>query len=218
MAIRILLVDDHPMVRKGLRLFLKTKEDMEIVGEASNGKEAVEEMERLQPDVVLMDLVMPEMDGVEATRKMKEAHPGVKVVVLTSFSDQDHVLPAIRAGAEGYQLKEIEADELAETIRAAHQGQTHLHPRAAGHLVHQFTSGVSREEKNGPDVLTRREREVLRLITAGKSNKEIAAELVIAEKTVKTHVSSILGKLELQDRTQAAIHAIKQGWFDYRKE
>ena len=158
--------------------------------------------------------MMPVMDGVEATRRIKQAHPEVKVVVLTSFSDQDHVLPAIRAGAEGYQLKEIEADELVATIRAAHQGETRLHPQAAGHLVHQFTSeSTGFRKKGGLEVLTPREREVLRLITEGMNNKEIAAELMIAEKTVKTHVSGILNKLDLQDRTQAAIHATKQGWF-----
>ncbi|EGK07738.1 response regulator [Kroppenstedtia eburnea] len=214
MPIRILLVDDHPMVLKGLSLFLGTREEMEIVGEANNGAEALEKVKQLRPDVVLMDLMMPVMDGVEATRRIKEIHPDVKVVVLTSFSDQDHVLPAIRAGAEGYQLKEIEAEELVATIRAAHQGKTQLHPQAAGHLVQQFTSeSTGFREQDGLEVLTPREQEVLRLITEGMSNKEIAANLVIAEKTVKTHVSGILNKLDLQDRTQAAIHAMKQGWF-----
>lgn len=214
MSIRILLVDDHPMVLKGLRLFLSTREEIVILGEAQNGEEALEKVEELRPDVVLMDLMMPVMDGVEATRRIKATHPEVKVVVLTSFSDQDHVLPAIRAGAEGYQLKEIEAEELVATIRAAHQGMTQLHPQAAGHLVNQVASGAAAPgEKEGPEMLTPREREVLHRITEGKSNKEIASELVIAEKTVKTHVSSILNKLDLQDRTQAAIHAMKQGWF-----
>ncbi|MFC4076089.1 response regulator [Salinithrix halophila] len=212
--IRLLLVDDHPMVLKGLRLFLQTREDMEIIGEASNGSEAVAKVEELNPDVVLMDLMMPGMDGIEATRRIKESQPKVKVMVLTSFADQDHVLPAIRAGAEGYQLKEIEADELAHTIRAACNGRTQLHPQAAGLLVHQFASAtpgpVGAEEVES---LTPREREVMKELTAGKSNKEIAAELVIAEKTVKTHVSSILSKLGLADRTQAAIYAIKRGWF-----
>lgn len=210
--IRVLLVDDHPMVLKGLRLFLQTQEDMEIVGEASNGEEALQAVEVHRPDVVLMDLSMPVMDGVEATRHIKAAHPEVKVIVLTSFSDRDHVLPAIRAGAEGYQLKEIDADALAMTIRSAYRGMTQLHPQAAGHLVSHMTPDTADE---GADIriLTPREREVLQLITAGKSNKEIAAHLSIAEKTVKTHVSSILGKLDLQDRTQAAVYAMKQGWF-----
>ncbi|MGF7087774.1 DNA-binding NarL/FixJ family response regulator [Kroppenstedtia sanguinis] len=214
MPIRILLVDDHPMVLKGLSLFLGTREEVEIVGEASNGAEALEKVKQLCPDVVLMDLMMPVMDGVEATRRIQKIHPEVKVVVLTSFSDQDHVLPAIRAGAVGYQLKEIEAEELVATIQDAYQGKTQLHPQAAGHLVHQFTSSSSGFHKpEGLEMLTPREQDVLRLITKGMSNKEIAAQLVIAEKTVKTHVSGILSKLDLQDRTQAAIHAMKQGWF-----
>ncbi|MDR6226248.1 response regulator transcription factor [Desmospora profundinema] len=213
MMIRVLLVDDHPMVLKGLRLFMQTQEDMEVVGEASNGEEAMQKVAVHQPDVVLMDLMMPVMDGVEATRRIKASHPEVKVIVLTSFSDRDHVVPAIRAGAEGYQLKEIDADDLAMTVRAAYKGMTQLHPQAAGHLVSHVT-GDSREERSTIQVLTPREREVLQLITAGKSNKEIAAELTIAEKTVKTHVSSILGKLDLQDRTQAAVFAMKQGWFE----
>lgn len=212
--IRILIVDDHPMVLKGLRLFLQTQKDLEIVGEARNGLKALDMVGKLCPDVVLMDLKMPKMDGVEATRKMKEIHPEVKVVVLTSFSDQDHVLPAIRAGAEGYQLKEIEAEELAATIRNAYQGKTHLHPQATRQLVEQFSAGESDGyKKDGMEMLTRREREVLQMITMGKSNKEAALALGITEKTIKTHVSSILGKLGFQDRTQAAIYAIKQGWF-----
>ncbi|SMO83198.1 response regulator [Melghirimyces algeriensis] len=212
--IRILIVDDHPMVLKGLRLFLQTQKDLEIVGEARDGLKALDMVGKLCPDVVLMDLKMPKMDGVEATRKMKEIHPEVKVVVLTSFSDQDHVLPAIRAGAEGYQLKEIEAEELAATIRNAYQGKTHLHPQATRQLVEQFSAGESDGyKKDGMEMLTRREREVLQMITMGKSNKEAALALGITEKTIKTHVSSILGKLGFQDRTQAAIYAIKQGWF-----
>jgi DNA-binding NarL/FixJ family response regulator len=214
--IKVLLVDDHPMVIKGLRLFLHTQDDMEVVGEASNGAEAVAAVERLHPDVVLMDLMMPVMDGVEATRRIKQAHPEVKVIVLTSFSDQDHVLPAIRAGAQGYQLKEIDADELARCVRAAAKGMTQLHPQAANQLVTHVTAGSRQEESaiRKLEELTPREREVLEKITAGKSNKEIASELYITEKTVKTHVSSILSKLGLHDRTQAAVYAMKKGWFN----
>ncbi|OYD07222.1 response regulator [Paludifilum halophilum] len=215
MPIRVLLVDDHPMVVKGLRLFLHTQKDIEIIGDARNGKEALAKVAEGPPDVVLMDLMMPVMDGIEATKKIKASFPQVKVIVLTSFSDRDHVLPAIRAGAEGYQLKEIEADELVDTIRAAYRGMTQLHPRAAGHLVsHVTTTGDSgKAPERDIQTLTRREREVLEKITAGKSNKEIAAELFIAEKTVKTHVSGILNKLDLHDRTQAAVYAMKKGWF-----
>jgi DNA-binding NarL/FixJ family response regulator len=213
MTIRVLLVDDHLMVLKGLRLFLQTQEDMEVVAEASNGEEAVQAVAIHQPDVVLMDLMMPVMDGVEATRRIKASHPEMKVIVLTSFSDRDHVVPAIRAGAEGYQLKEIDADALAMTIRAAYKGMTPLHPEAAGHLVAHM-NGERGQESSAVDALTPREQEVLQRITAGRSNKEIAVELGIAEKTVKTHVSSILSKLNVQDRTQAAVFAMKQGWFE----
>ncbi|SFS65785.1 response regulator [Marininema halotolerans] len=210
---KLVLVDDHPMVLKGLRLFLQMQEDMEIVGEASNGQEAITLVRTVQPDVVLMDLMMPVMDGIEATRQIHESLPEVKIIVLTSFADQDHVIPAIRAGAVGYQLKEIEADELAETIRAAYRGMTQLHPKAAGLLVNQFVTGETNGNGVSVESLTPREQDVLKEITTGKSNKEIAAELVIAEKTVKTHVSSILAKLALSDRTQAAVYAMKKGWF-----
>lgn len=215
MGIRILLADDHLVVQQGLRFFLNTQKDFDIVGEASNGKEAVALAKKLKPDVVLMDLVMPELDGIEATKKIKESHPDVKVIVLTSFADQDHVLPALRAGAEGYQLKDIEPDELARTIRAAHRGEKMLHPQATQQLLSQMT-GDSAENDGNPKIedLTPREKDVLQQITLGKSNKEISADLYITEKTVKTHVSSILSKFELHDRTQAAILAMKNGWFD----
>ncbi|QKG83734.1 response regulator transcription factor [Kroppenstedtia pulmonis] len=214
MPIKVLLVDDHPMVIKGLRLFLQTRKEIQVVGEAGNGKQALAKVAELEPDVVLMDLMMPEMDGVEATKAIKSAYPQVKVVILTSFSDQDHVLPAIQAGAQGYQLKEVEADELVTAILAAHQGLTNLHPRAANQLVTHVTSETqgTGSGQTELDKLTPREKDVLEKITAGKSNKEIAAELFIAEKTVKTHVSNILSKLDLQDRTQAAIYAMKKGW------
>ncbi|HET7580077.1 MAG TPA: response regulator transcription factor [Bacillales bacterium] len=215
MAIKILLADDHLVVLQGLRFFLNTQKDFDIVGEASNGAEAVALVDELKPDVVLMDLVMPELDGIEATKKIKETLPDVKVIVLTSFADQDHVLPALRAGAEGYQLKDIEPDELARTIRAAYRGEKMLHPQATQQLLSQMT-GAPAENDGNPKIedLTPREKDVLQQITLGKSNKEISADLYITEKTVKTHVSSILSKFELHDRTQAAILAMKNGWFD----
>lgn len=215
MTIKVLLVDDHLVVLHGLRFFLNTQSDIEIIGEANNGEKALVEIENLKPDVVLMDLMMPVMDGVEATRQIKEKHPEIKVIVLTSFSDQDHVLPALRAGAVGYQLKDIEPDELVKTIYAAYQGQKLLHPSATNLLLsHMATeSGTNLEEINISE-LTRREKDVLYQITLGKSNKEISSELYITEKTVKTHVSSILSKLDLKDRTQAAIYAMKNNLFD----
>ena len=209
-TIRILIADDHHVVRRGLVFFLKTQENIEIIGEAKNGKEAVEFADVLLPDVVLMDLVMPVMDGIEATRKIKEKHPSMNIMILTSFSDQNHVIPAIEAGASGYQLKDIEPDELVKAIKQLMKGENQLHPKATTHLLTQFSS-KNNEEKKPLEDLTRREMEVLKEIASGKSNKEIASSLYITEKTVKTHVSSILAKLELADRTQAALYAVRNG-------
>ncbi|WP_243387480.1 response regulator [Aeribacillus kexueae] len=211
MSIKVLIVDDHHMVRRGLMFFLKTQADVEVIGEAKNGIEAIQQVEALHPDVVLMDLVMPEMDGVEATKKLKESYPHVKVIMLTSFADQDHVIPALKAGASGYQLKDIEPDDLVKTIRQVVSGESSLHPKVTSHVMTQFTA-TQNEEKAKLQELTRREKEVLKEIASGKSNKEIAADLFITEKTVKTHVSNILAKLELSDRTQAALFAVKNGF------
>ncbi len=222
MKIRILLADDHVMVLKGLRFFLCTQPDFELVGEALNGRDVLEKVAECKPDVVLMDLVMPEMDGIEATAQIKERYPEVKVLVLTSFSDLDHVLPALQAGAVGYLLKSVQPDQLVEAIRGAFHGNVQLHPEITSTLMSQMASQphVQQQASSGPqaaspgealDVLTGREKEVLRLIAQGMSNKEIASALFIAEKTVKTHVSSILGKLGLSDRTQAALYAVKHG-------
>ncbi|EMX0192842.1 response regulator transcription factor [Bacillus thuringiensis] len=213
MKIKVLLVDDHTVVLKGLAFFLSTQEDLELVGEANNGKEALVKVGETNPDVILMDLYMPEMDGVEATAYIKKEYPNVKVIVLTSFSDQAHVLPALRAGASGYILKDVEPDQLVEAIRSAYKGNIQLHPDIANALLSQ-TLPVEEKEKEHSiqvDVLTARENEVLQLLAKGMSNKEIASVLVITEKTVKAHVSSILSKLNLSDRTQAALYAVKNG-------
>lgn len=210
MAIRVLIADDHHVVRRGLVFFLKTQPEIEIIGEAKNGREAVEWIESKQPDVVLMDLDMPEMNGIEATRKIKEKHPNVKIMILTSFSDQDHVIPAIEAGASGYQLKDVEPDVLVQAIIQLMKGENQLHPKATSHLLSHLTNKNSTQRKP-LDELTKRELEVLREIAKGKSNKEIASSLYITEKTVKTHVSNLLSKLELSDRTQAALFAVKNG-------
>ncbi|HIX41969.1 LuxR family transcriptional regulator [Kurthia sp. 3B1D] len=205
--IRVLIADDHHVVRRGLLFFLKTQKDFEVVGEAANGKEAVALTAELQPDIVLMDLVMPEMDGIQATKKIKAQFPAVHVLMLTSFSDRDHVVPAIEAGAAGYQLKDIEPDELVETIRKIIAGENILHPDASEQLEE-----AEKEEENSPHVkhpLTPRERDVLAELTKGKSNREIASSLFVTEKTVKTHISNIFAKLEVQDRTQAALYAVK---------
>ncbi|HCF51941.1 MAG TPA: DNA-binding response regulator [Bacillus sp. (in: Bacteria)] len=213
MKIKVLLVDDHTVVLKGLAFFLSTQEDLELVGEANNGKEALVKVGETTPDVILMDLYMPEMDGVEATAYIKKEYPNVKVIVLTSFSDQAHVLPALRAGASGYILKDVEPDQLVEAIRSAYKGNIQLHPDIANALLSQTLPVEEKEEESSiqVDVLTARENEVLQLLAKGMSNKEIASVLVITEKTVKAHVSSILSKLNLSDRTQAALYAVKNG-------
>ena len=208
--IRVLIVDDHDVVRQGLATFLELHDDIELVGEASNGVEAVEMAGQLLPDVVLMDLVMPEMDGIAATEKIHASYADMKVIVLTSFTDDDKVFPAIKAGAAGYLLKNVAPADLVASIRDAHHGETQLHPDIARKLMEGVAKGSPAAESL-PEELTGRELEVLRLIAQGKNNSVIAEELVISQKTVKTHVSSILGKLDLEDRTQAAIYALKSG-------
>jgi NarL family two-component system response regulator LiaR len=202
MAIRVLIADDHAVVRQGLRMFLGVDSDIEVVGEAENGAEAVHLARKLSPDVVLMDMLMPVMDGVAATETIRSELPDVEVIALTSVLDDGTVVGAVKAGAIGYLLKDTKADELLRAIKAAAAGQVQLSPEAAARLVH---------EVRVPDVpattLTERETDVLRLLAAGKANKEIAGALGIGEKTVKTHVSSILGKLGVQSRTQAALYA-----------
>lgn len=210
MAIKVLIADDHHVVRRGLVFFLKTQPEIEIIGEAKNGREAVEMMQTNQPDVVLMDLDMPVMNGIEATRQIKASCPEVKIMILTSFSDQDHVIPAIEAGASGYQLKDIEPDILVQAIIQLMKGENQLHPKATSHLLTHLTNKNS-TERQPLEELTKRELEVLREIAKGKSNKEIASSLYITEKTVKTHVSNLLSKLELADRTQAALYAVRHG-------
>ena len=203
-AIRVLVADDHAVVRDGLRAFLDLQDGIEVAGEAADGQEAVEQAERLQPDVVLMDLVMPRLDGVEAMRDLRARVPGARVVVLTSFLDDERLLPALRAGAAGYLLKNVEPRELARSIRLAAAGEAMIDPAVAARLVEALG-----EEQRPADhaELTPREQEVLDLIGRGYANKRIALELGIAEKTVKTHVSHVLAKLGVSDRTQAALYA-----------
>lgn len=210
MTIKILIADDHHVVRRGLVFFLKTQKDIEVIGEAKNGQEAFEMTKALLPDLVLMDLDMPIMDGIEATKQIKAILPEMKIMILTSFSDQDHVIPAIQAGASGYQLKDIEPDELVRTIKRMLTGENQLHPKATSHLLSHLSS-KNKDTKDPIEELTKRELEVLLEIAKGKSNKEIASSLYITEKTVKTHVSNVLSKLNLQDRTQAALFAVKHG-------
>jgi DNA-binding NarL/FixJ family response regulator len=200
-----LIADDHAVVREGLRTFLELQEGIEVAGEASDGREAVDEAERLLPDVVLMDLVMPRLDGVEAMRELRTRVPGARVVVLTSFLDDERLLPALRAGAAGYLLKNVEPRELARSIRLAAAGEALIDPAVAARLVDALGSDRRAEQAE----LTPREQEVLDLIGRGFANKRIALELGIAEKTVKTHVSHVLAKLGVSDRTQAALYAAR---------
>lgn len=210
MKIKILIADDHHVVRKGLVFFLQTQPDLEVVGEASNGEEALKLATSLEPHIVLMDLSMPVLDGIEATKELKKQAPHIQVMILTSFSDQDHVIPALEAGASGYQLKESDPDELVAAIRKLMNGENHLHPKVTTHLLTRLTKS-SEKKVNFIDHLTKREKDVLKEIAKGKSNKEIGASLHITEKTVKTHVSNILSKLGVQDRTQAALYAVQHG-------
>lgn len=218
--IRVLVVDDHVVVRQGLRDFIGLQDDMAVIGEGANGVEAVALSGELQPDVVLLDLVMPQMDGVEATRQILQVSPGTHVLILTSFGEDDKVFPAIRAGAQGYLLKDIRPDELVQAVREADQGKVQLHPDIAKKLMsavaadRQAQAGSQEASQPArpaasPNDLTERELEVLRYIATGLTNREIAERMFISEKTVKTHVSNILGKLALEDRTQAAIWALK---------
>jgi len=215
--IRVLLADDHAIVRQGLAFYLGMQPDIQLVGEAANGVEAASLAASLRPDVMLMDLFMPEQNGIEATRDIRARQLDVKIIVLTSFSDQDHVLSAIKAGANGYLLKDADPSHIVEAIRGVHAGLPQLHPAAAEQLMSfvAASEGPSAPPPavvgDGPDALTAREAEILTYLAQGFSNKEIAAACGIAEKTVKTHVSNLLGKLRVADRTQAALYAVKHG-------
>ncbi|HVL26398.1 MAG TPA: response regulator transcription factor [Thermomicrobiales bacterium] len=205
MAIRILITDDHSVVRQGLRMFLELDPELEIAGEAANGAEAVALAKELQPDVVLMDLLMPVMDGITAISTIRKELPGIEVVALTSVLEDASVVGAVRAGAIGYLLKDTNADELRRAVKAAAGGQVQLSPEAATRLMREVRA------PEGPEPLTERETDVLRLLADGQSNKEIARNLSIGEKTVKTHVSNILAKLNVQSRTQAVLQAMRAG-------
>jgi two-component system, NarL family, response regulator LiaR len=209
--ITVMIVDDHQVVRQGLRTFLELNDDIQVLGEAGNGLEAVELVSKLKPEVVLMDLVMPLLDGITATSRIKALGLGTRVIALTSFTEDNKVFPAIQAGASSYLLKDVSPDVLVEAIRAAARGEARLHPEVMRKLMEQVASQpASAKPVPGPQ-LTGREGEVIRLVAQGKSNREIAEALVISEKTAKAHISNILGKLGLEDRTQMAIYAIKNG-------
>jgi two-component system, NarL family, response regulator LiaR len=206
--ISVLIVDDHAVVRQGLQTFLGLVDDIEVVAEAADGSEAADRMQELVPDIVLMDLVMPGMGGIEATRRIRAISPTTQVIALTSFDEDEDVFESIRAGAAGYLLKTISAEGLISAIRAVHRGEPQLDPGIARKLMKEVSG---KREEGAPQGLTLRELDVLGLIAKGLSNREIARDLFIAEKTVKTHVSNILSKLHLADRTQAAIYALREG-------
>lgn len=210
--IKVFLVDDHNVVRRGMRAYLELLDDIEVVGEASNGAEALEQILAMQqadrlPDIVMMDLVMPGMDGIATMAKLKERHPSLVIVALTSFAEPERVRGALQAGAEGYVLKDAGADDIAEAIRAAHRGEMHIDPAAAK----QLTMALRAPKPTAFSNLTKRELTVLELVARGLSNREIAQELVLSERTARTHVSNILIKLGLPSRTQAALWAIQEG-------
>ncbi len=208
-VIRVYITDDHPIVRRGIKQLLETEAGLEVVGEATNGREAVADMDKLKPDIVLMDLVMPVMDGIEAIRQIKAGHPSIQILVLTSFATDDKVFPAIKAGALGYLIKDTGPDELVRAIQQVHQGQPTLHPSIAQKLLKEISHAS--EGPPSPDPLTEREVDVLKLIARGLSNQEIAETLVVSIATVYTHVSKILDKLHLASRTQAALYALREG-------
>jgi NarL family two-component system response regulator LiaR len=207
--IRVLIADDHAIVRKGICALLATEPGIEVVAEAEDGQEAVDQAQKVHPDVVLMDLVMPGTDGLEATRRITAMQPKARILVLTSFAGDDKVFPAIKAGALGYLLKDSRPEELVEAIQQVYQGESSLHPSIARKLLRELAEPVAQ----GPsaDTLTERELEVLRLIAQGHSNREISNQLTISEATVRTHVSNILSKLNLDSRTQAALYALREG-------
>lgn len=207
--IRVLVVDDHAIIRKGIRAVLELVPDIDLVGEAENGQDAIQQDQALQPDVVLMDLVMPGMDGIEAIQKIKSNRTEARILVLTTFAGEEMIFPAIKAGALGYHLKDSSPDVLVEAIREVHRGEVSLHPIIARKVLHELSSPSERPPTNDP--LTPRELEVLQCLAQGFENHEIAGRLVISEATVRTHVSNIMSKLHLASRTQAALYALKGG-------
>jgi NarL family two-component system response regulator LiaR len=208
-SIRVFIAEDHAIVRKGVRTLLSLEKDIDVIGEAANGREAVEQVGDLNPDVILMDLVMPDLDGIQAIQKIKMDHPDAKVLVLTSFATDDKIFPAIKAGALGYLLKDSDPAELATAIRQVNAGEYSLSPIIARKVLQELNLSPKRALRGQP--LTEREVEVLRMVAQGKSNRQIADELVLSLGTVRAHLSNILGKLHLASRTQATLYALREG-------
>ncbi len=205
--IELFIVDDHRVVRSGIKALVETEPSLEVIGEASDGREAVAKVSQRSPDVILMDLVMPEMDGVEATKKIIQDNPEGKILILTSFSEEERIIQAIKAGATGYLIKDASPDELVGAIRDVYRGESTLDPKVAGTVLRSMQN----EEEGSSDDLTERETEVLELVAEGLPNDDIADKLYISERTVRSHVSNILGKLDLANRTQAALYAVRKG-------
>lgn len=209
--IRILIVDDHGIVRKGTRALLERIPDFAVVGEAGNGKEAVAQAKELQPDVILMDLMMPEMDGIKAIGLITASQPNSRILALTSFAADDKVFPAIKAGALGYMLKDADPEDLTQAIRQVHRGEPSLHPSIARKVLQELGRPQTAPPSPGPDPLTERELEVLQLVAQGLTNQQMAEQLTVAEVTIRTHISNILSKLHLANRVQATLYALREG-------
>ena len=207
--IRVMVVDDHPVVRRGMKSLLEEEDDIELVGEAVNGKDAIEKVEILKPDVILMDLVMPEMSGIEAIEKITASHPDARILVMTSFAADDKVFPSIKAGALGYVLKDSDPDDLIRMIRQVYRGELSIHPTIARKVIQELNHPA--KDPLTPSPITEREEEILQLLAQGMENKEIAAYLVVRDATVRTHVSNILRKLQLANRVQATLYALRTG-------
>lgn len=207
--IRVMVVDDHPVVRRGIESLLGEEEDIQVVGEAVNGRDALEKVESLKPDVILMDLVMPEMTGIEAIEKITATHPEARILVMTSFAADDKVFPSIKAGALGYLLKDSDPDDLIRMIRQVYRGELSIHPTIARKVIQELNRPA--REPLTPSPITEREVEILQLMAQGMENKEIAAKLVVRDATVRTHVSNILRKLQLANRVQATLYALRTG-------
>ena len=211
LPIRVLIVDDHGIVRKGTRALLDRIPDFTVVGEAGNGKEAVAQAKELQPDVILMDLMMPEMDGIEAIGLITATQPNSRILALTSFAADDKVFPAIKAGALGYMLKDADPEDLIQAIRQVHRGEPSLHPSIARKVLQELGRPQTAPPSPGPDPLTERELEVLQLVAQGLTNQQMAEQLTVAEVTIRTHISNILSKLHLANRVQATLYALREG-------
>jgi NarL family two-component system response regulator LiaR len=207
--IRVMIVDDHPVVRRGIKSLLGEEEDIQVVGEAVNGRDALEKVESLKPDVILMDLVMPEMTGIEAIEKITASHPDARILVMTSFAADDKVFPSIKAGALGYLLKDSDPEDLIRMIRQVHRGELSIHPTIARKVIQELNRPA--KEPLTPSPITEREVEILQLLAQGMENKEIAARMVVQDATVRTHVSNILRKLQLANRVQATLYALRTG-------